>query len=266
MCSTAFNPKPLLLSLGILSGRRMLPALALAVCAVMAPAQVTTGGFFCTVLDRQDGKPIHNAKVMLESTALFQARTYVTDQNGEIRAVLLPVGNYRVKVSQPGYQSVLMQDLRIGLGANMSRTLDMALLPGMDRAKAQAGSLPEGGAVTIAATRDLDGGVEFSHADGLAPEVRLGALTSSRADQNLEPIRSELRRKLEILASSGLLRGTSSEWTLVLNLSTTGAVTSLKMTGAPAKTLDALNARIHTWNFGPQDASCTLRVPVLLSH
>ena len=240
--------------------------LALAACAVLAPAQTTTGGLFCTVLDRQDNKPIRNARIILESAALLQPRNYATDHRGEIRAVLLPVGNYKVTITQSGYQSVLISDLRIGVGANLSRTLDMGLLPGVDRAKAQAGELAMGAVITIAGTGDGNGSGGFSRADGSAPDVRLGEISYNRSDLNLEPIRAELRRKVEILASAGLLRGAASECILVLSLSATGTVSSLRMTGAPGKTQDALMARVNAWSFGPQEAPVTLRVPVLLGR
>jgi len=255
-------PRPLLLSLGVLAGRGVFPALAMASCAIQA--QTATGGLFCTVLDRQDNKPIRCARVALESAALLQPRHYATDPKGEIRAVLLPVGTYKVTITQPGYQSVLISDLRIGVGSNLSRTLEMALLPGVDRARAQAGELAGGGVITIAATREAEG--EFTKADGGAPEVRLGDISYNRVDLNLEPIRANLRRKVEILASAGLLRGASSECVLVLSLSAAGAVTSLKLTGAPTKTQDALSARINAWTFGPLEAPVTLRVPVLLGR
>jgi len=146
MCTISLKPQSLLLSLGLLAGRGGLTALVLATCAVLAPAQVITGGFSCMVVDRQDGNPLRKARVVLESPALFQPRVYSTDQRGEIRAVLLPVGNYQVSVSQPGYLTVKLSDLRIGVGTNISRTLDLALLPGVDRVKAQAGELAMAGA------------------------------------------------------------------------------------------------------------------------
>jgi len=82
-------------------------------------AQVTTGALSGTVTD-EAGNPISGAKITLESPALFQPRTYNTDASGNYRALLLPVGNYSIKVSAAGKLSKTASDVRIGLGTNLS--------------------------------------------------------------------------------------------------------------------------------------------------
>jgi len=132
MCAHSFTPKCLLFWIGSIPGHWALPILLLVNGPLVLQAQATTGGFTCTVLDREDGKPIRNARVKLESSALFQPRTYLTDSKGEIRAVLLPVGVYRMTIQQPGYRAMVIEDLRISVGSNPARTLDMARLPGVE--------------------------------------------------------------------------------------------------------------------------------------
>jgi len=82
-------------------------------------AQVTTGALGGVVTD-EAGNPIQGARVTLESPALFQSRTYNTDAQGQYRALLLPVGNYTVKVSAAGKLSKTASDVRVGLGTNLS--------------------------------------------------------------------------------------------------------------------------------------------------
>lgn len=82
-------------------------------------AQITTGALNGQVTD-EAGNPIVGAKVILESPALFQPRNVVTDAKGEYRALLLPVGNYVVKVSAAGKLGKTAQDVRVGVGSNLS--------------------------------------------------------------------------------------------------------------------------------------------------
>jgi len=102
-----------------LSTHLLLPALVMSLCAQALPAQVTTGSLCGQVTD-EAGNPIVGAHVLLESPALFQPRTYTTDAKGEYRALLLPVGNYTVKVSASGMLSKVASDVRVGVGTNLS--------------------------------------------------------------------------------------------------------------------------------------------------
>lgn len=132
MCPSFRDTESPLLRLALVLGWLAVPFLVSSLGSSPVQAQATTGGFTCTVLDREDGKPIRSARVKLESSALFQPRIYVTDSKGEIRAVLLPVGLYRMSVQQPGYRAVVVDDLRISVGANPARTLDMIRLQGVE--------------------------------------------------------------------------------------------------------------------------------------
>jgi hypothetical protein len=82
-------------------------------------AQTTTGALRGQVTD-DAGKPIKGVRIALESPALFQARVFITDAEGMYRALLLPVGNYTVKVSAEGWLGKTASDVRIGVGSNLA--------------------------------------------------------------------------------------------------------------------------------------------------
>jgi len=89
-------------------------------------AQVTTGALNGKLTDAS-GKPVVGAKVTLESSALFNPRVIVTDANGDYRALLLPVGDYTVRVSATGLLGKTAHNVRIGVGSNL--TLPFVLNP-----------------------------------------------------------------------------------------------------------------------------------------
>lgn len=87
-------------------------------------AQATTGGLVGCVRDAS-GKPLSNAKVILSSPALFQPRTIVTGADGEWRASLLPVGNYRVQAMKDGYVGAEATNVRVGIGTSFRQDLSL---------------------------------------------------------------------------------------------------------------------------------------------
>lgn len=95
--------------------------------------QVTTGSLNGHVTD-STGKPVAGARVSLESPALFQPRVLSTNDKGEFRGQLLPVGVYTVKVSAANLLGKTATEVRVGLGANLS--LDFALKALKDTASA----------------------------------------------------------------------------------------------------------------------------------
>jgi len=86
---------------------------------VTLTAQTTSGALRGQVVD-EAGHPIAGARVSLESPALFQTRVLATDVNGEYRALLLPVGNYTIKVSAAGKLGKTASSVRVGVGSNLS--------------------------------------------------------------------------------------------------------------------------------------------------
>jgi len=73
------------------------------------------------------GQVVANARVMIESPALFNPRVVLTDKGGEWRAPLLPVGTFRIVVTKEGYDSNQRANIRLGLGANVR--FDLILAP-----------------------------------------------------------------------------------------------------------------------------------------
>ncbi|WLT32361.1 carboxypeptidase-like regulatory domain-containing protein [Geothrix sp. PMB-07] len=104
----------------------MLPAVAAMLASgTSLVAQVTTGSLSGKVT--QGGKPVARARLAFESPALFQPRIVQTDAKGEYRAMLLPVGNYTIKVSAEGMLGKTASNVRVGLGSNL--TMDFPLAP-----------------------------------------------------------------------------------------------------------------------------------------
>jgi len=130
----------------------LLPALLVAGSGLVAQAQVTTGSLTLTIADRLSGEPLKNATVVITSPALFQERICHSDARGQVRVLLLPVGNYTATVKQDGFLSAKLSEVRVGVGTNMAQNVDLAPL------SAPVGTLT---VTTIAATFDVDGGVDF---------------------------------------------------------------------------------------------------------
>ena len=74
--------------------------------------QGASAGVFGNVVDSQ-GAVIAGAKVSLLHVATNQTRTTATDAAGEFRFPLLPVGEYRVTVEQPGFKKFEQTGLRL---------------------------------------------------------------------------------------------------------------------------------------------------------
>ena len=129
-----------------------LPALLAASATPPAWAQVTTGALVINITDRNTHKPLPEATVVLSSPALFKDRVYKSDTRGQIRANLLPVGNYTALVNQSGFLSVKVSDFRVGLGTNVAQNIDMASLSGKPGVVI---------VTTIAASCDVDGGIDI---------------------------------------------------------------------------------------------------------
>jgi hypothetical protein len=136
---------------------RILPVLLVAGSGIVAQAQLTTGSLMITIVDRTTGDPLKDAKVVLSSPALFQNRVYKADARGQIRAQLLPVGNYSAMITQEGFRGAQLAEVRIGLGTNMAQNVDLAPL-------SAPGDMMT--VTTIAASFDVDGGVDIDDPTG----------------------------------------------------------------------------------------------------
>jgi len=113
---------------GAMTGSTILVGLGMNLAAPHLLAQVTTGTL-CGTVTEESGVPIAGARVILESPALFQPRVYRTDAKGEYLALLLPVGNYTLKVSAAEHRSKTATDVRVGVGSNSNDSFRLKPTP-----------------------------------------------------------------------------------------------------------------------------------------
>jgi len=87
-------------------------------------AQQLTGTLSGHVTDMA-GKPLVEVTIKLDSPALFQSRLVKTNDKGEWRAPLLPVGDYTIRLSKPGYLGKTASNTRVGLSTSPRLDLQM---------------------------------------------------------------------------------------------------------------------------------------------
>src|SRR6185503_16465146 len=94
-----------------------------------AQSQATTGVIEGTVSD-PSGAPIAGATVLVKNTATNLERTLATDADGRFRALLLPLGPYRVTVSLTGFATLVREGivLTVGQAANLALQLKVSTL------------------------------------------------------------------------------------------------------------------------------------------
>ncbi len=96
-------------------------------CASLAQAQLTRGTIAGTVSD-QSGAAVPGAAITITNTDTGATRQSETGANGRYEAPNLPVGNYEVSATLPGFQT----SVRTGIGLSIGRTavVDMVLQVG----------------------------------------------------------------------------------------------------------------------------------------
>ena len=110
---------------------RLASLLAIALLLVpalgIAQSQATTGVIEGTVSD-PTGAPVPGATVVVKNTATNLERTLATDADGRFRALLLPVGPYRMTVSLAGFATLVREGiaLTVGQSANFALTLKVS--------------------------------------------------------------------------------------------------------------------------------------------
>jgi len=87
-----------------------------------AQSQATTGIIEGLVLD-PEGAIRPGATVVVRNTATNFEQTHVTDVNGRFRALLLPLGPYRVTVTLQGFATLVRDGLTLSVGQTVSLTL-----------------------------------------------------------------------------------------------------------------------------------------------
>jgi len=115
----------------MMGGIAVMAAVALPAVAVMAVPNIasaqdyTTGGLSGTVAS-QSGAPISGATVTIQSTEQGFSRTTTTGPTGTFRATLIPLGNYRVTISAPGYETSVDPQVAVRLNSEASFTFTLA--------------------------------------------------------------------------------------------------------------------------------------------
>jgi len=93
----------------------------------LAQSQATTGVIEGTVSD-PTGAPVPGATVVVKNTATNLERTLSSDADGRFRALLLPLGPYRLTVSLKGFATLVREgiELSVGQSANLALTLKVS--------------------------------------------------------------------------------------------------------------------------------------------
>ena len=107
--------------------RGALAALTL-VALLSAPAfpqsQATTGVISGTVVDQTDAA-LPGASVAIRNTATNFEKTETTDTGGRFRAILLPLGPYRITVTLPGFTTLVREGVTLSVGQEVNLRLPL---------------------------------------------------------------------------------------------------------------------------------------------
>jgi hypothetical protein len=98
--------------------------ISLAVGGALQSMAQTTGTMYGSVTD-QTGAVIVGANVTAKNTATGLERTAPTGPDGNYVLTLIPVGNYTISVSKPGYQQDVGKDARLLLNQNLRLNFEL---------------------------------------------------------------------------------------------------------------------------------------------
>ncbi len=97
---------------------------AFGVTSAFAQSQASTGQIVGTVRDPQ-GAALPNASVTVSNTATGLTQTLTTNEDGLFRAVLLPVGDYTVKVSSTGFGEFTQSGYKVEVGSTLDANITL---------------------------------------------------------------------------------------------------------------------------------------------
>jgi hypothetical protein len=97
---------------------------AFSVTSALAQSQASTGQIVGTVKDPQ-GAAVPNATVTVTNTATGLTQTLTTNADGLFRAVLLPVGDYTVKVVSQGFGEFTQSGYKVEVGSTLDANVTL---------------------------------------------------------------------------------------------------------------------------------------------
>jgi hypothetical protein len=105
------------------------PLAALALLAFLpspgfTQSQATTGVISGTVVDESDAV-LPGASVAIRNTATNFEKTETTDTGGRFRAILLPLGPYRITASLPGFTTLVREGITLSVGQEVNLRLPL---------------------------------------------------------------------------------------------------------------------------------------------
>jgi hypothetical protein len=116
-----------------------LALLLLPFSGVFAQSQATTGVIEGSVSD-ESGGVLPGATVALRNTATNYEQVVTTSANGRFRAVLLPLGPYRITVTLDGFSTLVREGLDLAVGQTIN--LPLTLKPGLEQEITVTGEAP----------------------------------------------------------------------------------------------------------------------------
>ncbi|RVQ66468.1 TonB-dependent receptor [Croceicoccus ponticola] len=90
---------------------------SVALPTVASAQDVTAGSLSGTVTD-DSGNPVSGAAISVESSERGFSRTTTTNANGNFSLSQLPIGNYAVTITAPGYQTTRSENVGVNLGGS----------------------------------------------------------------------------------------------------------------------------------------------------
>ncbi len=117
---------PPVLSRRFRTARTIAAALGVWLMAAALHAQIPTGSILGGVKDAQ-GAAVPGATVTATNTGTQLTRTTTTDESGQYSLPLLPVGNYTIDISLPGFKSYSQSGivLEVGRNARVDATIEL---------------------------------------------------------------------------------------------------------------------------------------------
>jgi hypothetical protein len=92
----------------------------------LSQSQATTGVISGTVVDQSDAV-LPGASVAIRNTDTNFEKTETTDSGGRFRAILLPLGPYRITVTLPGFATLVRDGITLSVGQEVNLKLPLQL-------------------------------------------------------------------------------------------------------------------------------------------